>query len=56
MTIDYKIKVGSNLSRNEIEIITNIIDTTFDEIDYIYNKWNPKSEISRLNLLKKMKR
>ena len=53
MTIDYKIKVGSNLSRNEIEIITNIIDTTFDEIDSIYNKWNPKSEISRLNLLKK---
>lgn len=53
MTMDYKVLVGSSLSVNEQTIVQKIIDETFHEIDLIYNKWNPDSELSKLNRLKK---
>lgn len=49
MTIDYKVSVGHPLETHEIDIIKNIISNSFQEVDDIYNRWNPKSEISRLN-------
>ncbi|MFN4174468.1 MAG: FAD:protein FMN transferase, partial [Parachlamydiaceae bacterium] len=49
MTIDYKVTIGHPLETNEIDIVKNIIKATFDEVDEIYNRWNPKSELSRLN-------
>ena len=52
MTIPYRILIGDPLNAREKEIVTNIIADTFDEVDRIYNKWNPSSEISRLNRLK----
>lgn len=49
MTIDYKILVGDPLSLEKKLQIQKIIDATFQEIDDIFNKWNPSSEISCLN-------
>jgi thiamine biosynthesis lipoprotein len=53
MTIDYKIIVGSSLEADKSKAIQKIINETFDEIDSVYNKWNPESELSKLNKLKK---
>jgi len=53
MTIDYKIIIGANLDFDQKQTIQNLIQRTFAEIDSIYNKWNPDSEISKLNQLKK---
>lgn len=52
MTIDYHITVGHRLDSDDKKKIQAIIDRTFAEIDSIYNKWNPNSEISKLNRLK----
>jgi len=52
MCIAYKVLVGDPLGSNKIPKIQQIIDETFDEIDAIYNEWNPNSEVSRLNTLK----
>jgi len=51
MTIDYRILVGSSLTNEEKKNIQEVIDTTFHEIDTIYNKWNPDSELSQVNRL-----
>lgn len=51
MTIDYRILVGDPLTEPQIRKIQQIIQNTFEEIDAIYNKWNPNSELSRLNAL-----
>lgn len=51
MTIDYHISIGDRLTSYQKKLIQKIIDATFQEIDAIYNKWNPESEISRLNTL-----
>lgn len=51
MTIDYHISIGGPLTLRQKELIQRIIKTTFEEINTIYNKWNPHSEISRLNAL-----
>lgn len=51
MTIDYHISVGGPLSAEDKFRIRKIIEITFQEIDHIYNKWNPQSELSRLNQL-----
>lgn len=53
MTIDYKIIIGANVESHQKEIIQQIIEETFDEVNAIYNKWNPHSELSQLNQLKK---
>jgi FAD:protein FMN transferase len=51
MTIDYHISIGDRLSPHKKRQIQKIIDSTFQEIDAIYNKWNPHSELSLLNAL-----
>lgn len=52
MTIEYRILVGDVLSAEKSKAIHQIISDTFHEVDTIYNKWNPFSEISQLNQLK----
>ena len=52
MTIDYRISIGSALSTQEIRSAQGIIDQTFEEVNAIYNKWNPQSELSQLNKAK----
>lgn len=49
MTIDYRIIVGENLNEEQKKLAESIIKSTFSEIDRVYNKWNPNSEISALN-------
>lgn len=51
MTIDYHIIVGDPLSSSQSQQIQQIINSTFQEINDIYNKWNPHSELSQLNNL-----
>lgn len=51
MTIDYHISVGDRLSPQQKQRAQQIIHATFQEIDAIYNKWNPHSELNRLNQL-----
>ncbi len=50
MTIDYRIIVGMN--EDDRPELDGIISRTFGEIDRIYNKWNPHSEVSKLNRLR----
>lgn len=50
MTIDYHIVVNS--TKKDEKMIKKLIENTFDEIDQIYNNWNPESEISIINQLK----
>jgi len=50
MTMNYRIIIaGGALSPSERTKINTIIAQTFDEINRIYNKWNPESELSKLN-------
>ncbi len=51
MTMDYRILIGENLSSAQKKAVQAIIEACFAEVDQIYNKWNPASEISRLNQL-----
>lgn len=51
MTIDYHISVGDHLTPYKKQLVQKIIQATFQEINVIYNKWNPQSEISQLNRL-----
>lgn len=51
MTIDYKIIIGQKLSEKQKAEVERIILTTFEEVNQIYNKYNPASEISKLNRL-----
>lgn len=52
MTINYRILIGHSLSSMEKNVISQIIKDTFDEVNQIYNKWNPYSELSKVNQLK----
>ncbi|MBA2727329.1 MAG: FAD:protein FMN transferase [Parachlamydiaceae bacterium] len=52
MTISYRVIVGKRLLADEIKAVEVIIQAVFSEIDDLFNNWNPKSEISRLNRLK----
>src|SRR5262245_44886096 len=51
MKISYRILIGKALSTNEEIQAQKTIQTTFEEVDKIYNKWNLHSELSRLNQL-----
>lgn len=51
MTIDYHISIGDPLTAIQKQQIQKVIDSTFEEINAIYNKWNPNSELSFLNNL-----
>lgn len=50
MTMDYHIVV--NMHEEDRALVEEIINTTFQEVNQIYNKWNPNSEISKINRLK----
>lgn len=52
MTINYRILIGHPLSASEKALVSKIIRDTFEEVNHIYNKWNPFSELSCLNQLK----
>jgi FAD:protein FMN transferase len=54
MTIDYHVIVARELHENQIADATALINDTFSEIDTVYNKWNPNSELSRLNAAEAM--
>lgn len=49
MSIAYRVLVGSPLGVDGQRSCQEIIDAVFDEIDAVYNEWNPDSEISQLN-------
>lgn len=52
MTIDYRIIVGQPLSHEEKQTVDKLIHQVFEHVNLTYNKWNPLSEISKLNRLK----
>lgn len=49
MGIPYRVSVGKALSRADTTTAYAIIQDTFDEVNDIYNNWNPNSEISKIN-------
>jgi len=49
MTMSYTILIGQTLTSSQTTLIAQIIAQTFRDTDDIYNKWNPHSEVSRLN-------
>ena len=52
MTIPYKVIIGNSFSIKEDLQAREIIKGVFEEINQIHNKWNPESELSKLNKLK----
>lgn len=52
MTMEYKILIGKSLDEQEQAKIQQSVASIFHQIDSIFNKWNPRSELSRLNQLK----
>lgn len=52
MTVPYRILIGHPLSDNDIVLITKTIHSVFEEIDRTLNRWNPNSEVSKINRLK----
>lgn len=51
MTIEYRIMVCHEKDFPQNAVLA-IIKNTFDEVNQIYNKWNPHSELSKLNQLR----
>jgi thiamine biosynthesis lipoprotein len=49
MTVPYRILVGHPLDDQANVGVEEVIRSTFAEIDQIYNKWNPSSELSQFN-------
>lgn len=45
----YHITVGAPLAASQKHQVEKLIADTFDEVNLVYNNWNPDSEISRLN-------
>ncbi len=56
MVVPYRIVLGTSLEEKAKKQVQAIIDTTFKEIDAIYNRWNPNSEVSHLNQAKAKER
>jgi FAD:protein FMN transferase len=52
MTMQYKIVIGQDLPQPQADLVEGIIQKTFHETNAIFNKWNPDSELSKLNRLK----
>ena len=52
MTMQYKVLVGQKLDSAQTAKISQIVNSTFDITDSIFNKWNPHSELSKLNSAK----
>lgn len=51
MTLDYQISIGKELDAPALALIEDLISATFSEVNAVYNKYNPASEVSRLNQL-----
>ncbi len=51
MTIEYHITIGDPLTDQKKTNVEQIIAATFKEINVLYNKWNPESELSQINRL-----
>jgi thiamine biosynthesis lipoprotein len=51
MTIPYHIVIGRRLSDNEKSTLKLILQAVFNDVDSTFNRWNPRSELSQLNLL-----
>ncbi|NGX54328.1 MAG: FAD:protein FMN transferase [Chlamydiae bacterium] len=51
MEMKYTILIGETLDSQQKQAAERIIADTFDEIDTVFNNWNPDSEISHLNRL-----
>jgi len=51
MTMNYRILIGHPLSLSEQNFVQGAISHVFDDVDAVYNKWNPASELSHLNRL-----
>lgn len=49
MTMQYKILISGKLDTSQNKEISQIIETVFDKTNTIFNKWNPNSELSKLN-------
>lgn len=49
MTMSYNILIGQPLTPDQTAQVAGIIQQGFQDTDDIYNKWNPHSELSRLN-------
>lgn len=49
MTMHYKILIGHDLSQSQADEALAIIQKTFQDTNAIFNKWNPDSELSKLN-------
>jgi len=52
LTVPYTIIIGSSLSAKQEKEIVEMLQIVFEEIDLVFNDWNPHSEISQLNHLK----
>lgn len=52
MTIDYRIIIGKQLTPKEKKEAEKSVQQVFQHVDMTYNKWNPLSEVSKLNRLK----
>lgn len=50
MTMPYQVTLPIEISQEEREKIQSRIDQVFDEINQIYNRFNPYSELSKCNL------
>lgn len=51
MVMSYRLSIGKEVSKQEKAIVEKILRETFEEIDNTYNRWNPNSELSKLNAL-----
>ena len=51
MEVPYKIIIGKALSQEQVKEINNTLLLSFEEINTVYNNWNPDSEISKINKL-----
>lgn len=52
MTMHYHVIIGDVLNTQEKDHVQLAIDDTFFQVNQIFNRFNPKSELSRLNQLK----
>lgn len=52
MTINFRIIIDKDLPPEEKTAVEKKIQQIFKHVDLTYNKWNPHSEISRLNRMK----
>ncbi|MBN4066633.1 FAD:protein FMN transferase [Simkania negevensis] len=49
MTVPYRILVADLRTNRQKERVAKIIQSTFNEVDTIFNNWNPRSELSAFN-------